>query len=177
MGSQVTWSESNVLARRKFSNLRLIQSLPDMQRTSWQSRKTKTKLYWTYWSSFEKNNSANRILWWIGSVAKLRVQKIHKLDKARTKTDAQMLPVLQHSCDSAMGRRGFWRFLGQSSRCKISRNSLPRHGKEVAVPSYFVLLNRYWWIVTDPSHCGGHACAGVCEFLALIVTCTLNLRR
>jgi len=72
-------------------------------------------------------------------VTKLRVQKIHKLDKG----DAQMLPMWQHSCDSAMGRRGFWRFLEQSSRCKISCNSLPQHGKEVAIPCYFVLLNLF----------------------------------
>ena len=48
-------------------------------------------------------------------MTKLRVQTIDKLDGARTKADDQMMPVWQHSCNCAMGWRGFRRFLGQSS--------------------------------------------------------------
>ena len=49
------------------------------------------------------------------------------------------------SCDCAMGWRGFWRFLGQSSSCRMCRSCL--HGEGVAAPSY------------------GCACADVCAFL------------
>ena len=80
-------------------------------------------------------------------MVKLWVWIIDKLDGARTKADDQM-PVWQRSCGCIMGPlgwRGFWRFLGQSSSCRMARNGL--HGKGVVAPSH------------------GRACAGACVFL------------
>ena len=50
-----------------------------------------------------------------------------------------------------MGWRRFWRFLGQSSSCKMGHSSL--HGEEVAAPLH------------------GRACAGICAIFALIAAC------
>jgi len=63
-------------------------------------------------------------------VAKLRVQTIDKLDGARTKTDDQMMPVLQSTMTASWAGVDFSRFLGQRSNFKMGHNSL--RGEEVA---------------------------------------------
>ena len=105
-----------------------------------------------------ENNGGSRILWWIGSVAKLRVQIIDKLDGAHTKawgelSDDACVATQLRLRHTMMGWRGFWRFLGQSSNCRMDRNGL--HGEGVTAPSH------------------GRACAGVCACLQW-AWCALN---
>jgi len=83
---------------------------------------------------------------------------MQRLDGARTDADDRMMPVWQGSCDCAMGWRGFWRCLGQSSFCS----------EEVAVPSHrcacagVCAFLRWAWCALNG--CPGHQCMHLCTF-------------
>jgi len=69
-----------------------------------------------------------------------RAWRIDKLDGARTMMDDQMMPECQRIFCCAMGWRGFWLFLGQSSSCSSVAGwiAIRRrwHGKGVCAPSH-----------------------------------------